>query len=164
MNYLVLYQIFCLPLLAQALQAYDCEVSSPHQSVYDIREPEPCPELSSKYHSPENISIQIFQEMESEDIRAKNCLITLSHKVTRCGVDSISYGSQWVVYERMTELTPGQCRSMHELKQFTFEGRTFPIELASQNRFLSFRTVISTLQGTAFGDTSGERVSITLSQ
>jgi hypothetical protein len=121
-----------------ALLAYDCDVQTTHQAVYDIRSPKQCPELFSQYLDPENITIQIFQELETEDIVARNCLMTMSRKVTWCGVDSLSYGSQWLIYERLTELTPSQCRDLHEKKFLSLEGQTFMIEIGIPRSYSFF--------------------------
>ena len=96
--------------LAQALTAFDCEHPNTTYQVVDLMAPAPCPDPERDYEPGRPQRLQLLQTDGQMPVTASKCQVTISKKVTRCGFNSLVYGSKWTVWQKDHELTPRECR------------------------------------------------------
>ena len=84
-----------------------------------------------------------MQTDEDIPVTAYRCRVIYSKEVTRCGFDSIVYGSMWPVYKKVMEYTPSQCRKFVESGQITVLGRTYKITEKGKKEQLIIEKYIS---------------------
>lgn len=115
----------------RGLTVYDCNHADTTYEIIDLLEPEKCPDPVHDYEDPRAVTVQILQTDTSVPVSAYQCLLTISRKVTRCGFDSIEYGSQWTVYQDSLEITPSECRTAIDKGQIMIEGRPFRVRVGA---------------------------------
>jgi hypothetical protein len=93
------------------LTAYDCETDKANFRVVDLLEPKDCPDPEQDYAEAVPQIVQILQTESTVPITGYSCRVIISKKISRCGMDSISYGApNWIIYEQQKEVTPEECR------------------------------------------------------
>ena len=123
----------------EALVAYDCHHENTTYQVIDLIEPAPCPDPERDYDPPIQHQIQLVQVDTQMPVKAHRCKVMVSKKVTRCGFNSLVYGSTWPVWLQETKLTPTECRQAVEKGKMTVEGKTYeaPMDQTTPYRFYS---------------------------
>ena len=91
---------------AMAMSAYDCQDVNTTHIMVDLLEPQPCPDPILDYEKPRPQLVQILQTDTAMPVSATQCIASISKKVTRCGFDSLTYGSKWTVWDLAYEVTP----------------------------------------------------------
>ena len=102
--------------------AYDCEGPDIQFTKVDLHRPAACPNPESDYEKPIDQEVQILQTAASMPLTAYLCRVTISKKVSRCGYDSITYGTKWTQWDRNLELTPQECREAISDGRIKVEG------------------------------------------
>ena len=74
--------------------------------MIDLREPQACPDPERDYEPARDQRLQILQTDTERPVSATQCIVTISKEVTRCGFDSLTYGSRWTVWQQDYEITP----------------------------------------------------------
>ena len=117
---------------AEAFIAYDCEHPDARYQKIDLREPAACPDPIKDYDAPENLTVHVLQTDNKGEIDGYQCRITTTKEVTRCGFNSITYGSQVPVWEQEYEITPRQCRAAIRTGKVSVHGITYTVEKGVQ--------------------------------
>ena len=122
------------------LPAYDCDHPKAKFVEIDLLEPEKCPDPVSDYHKMKVVPVQILHIKTKMNIKAHSCKVVYTKEVTRCGYDSINYGSQFSAFKELYELTPNECRDAVQYGHIAIYGRKFPVTLNTETtaRFFSF--------------------------
>ena len=109
---------------------YDCSHSdSVHRPIL-LLEPDECSDIELTHWAPVNVSVQVVETGSSILVTAYKCLLTVSREVSRCGFDSIHYGTVVSELDTPQHLTPSQCRQA-VLQKFTFERQFINVTLNS---------------------------------
>ena len=113
----------------EAMTAYNCQDPNATHITVDLLEPQPCPDPDLDYESPRNQLVQILQTDTAMPVTATQCIASIFKKVTRCGFDSLTYGSKWTVWDLGYEITPNECRKAIKAGEVKVDGRKFPVTL-----------------------------------
>ena len=73
--------------------------------------------------------IQMQPTDPEQPIRGYSCSATLTKEVTRCGFNSITYGTTHPVWGMRWPITPDECRLATETLSLMIEGRSYEIEI-----------------------------------
>ena len=121
------------------LTAYDCQHANTTYQVINSLAPALCPDPERDYEPPRQQWLQLLQIDTKVPVKAHRCRITVSKKVSRCGFNSISYGSLWPVWLKDYPLTPEECRTAVKQQAVKVEGRMYKAEIRvlTQHRFFS---------------------------
>ena len=122
-----------------ALTAYDCQHPNTTYQVVNSLAPAACPDPELDYEEPRPQMLQLLQIDTKVPVKAHKCQVTVSKKVTRCGFNSLTYGSLWPVWLKDYALTPEECRKAVDQQAIAVEGRTYKAEVGipQQYRFFS---------------------------
>ena len=111
------------------LTVYDCSSPTAQFEAIDLNEPHHCPDPVHDYDEPQEVTVQILQTDTSYPVTGFRCDVVMSRQVTRCGYDSITYGTHWPVWEQAVEMTPEECRRAVKDKTIKIDGRMLQIDL-----------------------------------
>ena len=109
----------------ETIPVFDCDNQKTVFKTIDLREPSRCPDPQTDYDTPLLRTIQVVQTDAEFPITAYKCNVIMSKEVTRCGFDSIHYGSDWPLWKAQVEVTPEECRQAVISKSMTVKGRTY---------------------------------------
>lgn len=115
--------------LVKGMTTYNCQDPNATHIMVDLLEPQPCPDPDLDYERPRPQRVQILQTDTAMPVMATQCIVAISKKVTRCGFDSLTYGSKWTVWDLGYEVTPSECRKAVKAGELQVEGRKFPVTL-----------------------------------
>jgi len=118
--------------MGQALTVYDCEDDKVKFDLIDVTEPKPCPDPIKDYEPTQKINVQVIQTETTYPIEAHQCSVTRSLKVTKCGFNSLTYGSKWLSWMEQLPLTPKECRNMIENQEYPLDGILISVPIGSQ--------------------------------
>jgi hypothetical protein len=76
-----------------ALIAFNCQHDDAVHQAINTMEPGPCPDPVTDFLPPRYEALQVIQTSTREVVEATACKITVTSEVTRCGFDSLTYGS-----------------------------------------------------------------------
>jgi len=117
----------CSPLAA--FTVFDCDAGSSTTRTIDLREPSLCKDPHTDFAEPTVQKVQIAQVGTTTPLIGYQCRATVTKQVTRCGIDSITYGSSYPVFQRPWPIAPNQCREAVKSNSLTIERRTFSISI-----------------------------------
>ena len=86
------------PGFANAIGAYDCEHKRAKFVELSLLEPEQCEEQQHEYGNSIEWEVQVLHIDANLRIPAYVCKYVMTKEVTRCGYDSINYGSEYSLY------------------------------------------------------------------
>ena len=109
----------------QGLKAYDCDLPGTKMEALDLRKAEDCPDPTSDFLPEESVDVQIIQTDSEISWTAHQCQVQVSRSVTRCGYNSITYGSRPTQWMKIVPLSSEECAEGIAKKEITFEGRTY---------------------------------------
>ena len=116
--------------------AYDCEVkdgdAEMHSKPINMLEVEECNLPASAYHDPSEEELQVIYAGSSTFIKALQCSLIYSKRVTRCGFNSLAYGSQNIAHEARHVITQMDCKKMAEQGYYEAFGKKFKIRKRQQ--------------------------------
>ena len=95
---------------AGALEVYDCTHLNTTYTTIDLLEPGGCPDPERDFKKPFGRLVQLVHTDTPIAVKAYRCQVSISKIVTRCGYNSITYGSQYSVFEESIFLTAPACR------------------------------------------------------
>ena len=113
-----------------ALFAYDCSGRGAKTIAVDLSNPEECDEPETYYHSPEDLNIQLMAVELDRQVSGYQCQVSVSAEVSRCGYDSIHYGSHKPLVNVPVNVTTQQCWRMAKEGTYQYWDRTFGVVLA----------------------------------
>lgn len=111
--------------LSGAVTVFDCEHPDTRFEVVDLLAPQDCPDPQADYEEVKTQKVQVIQTDTLIATIAYRCSVVVSRKVTRCGYDSIQYGSRWAMWEEELPTTPEECREAVERGNMTVDGRVY---------------------------------------
>ena len=114
---------------AGGLRVFDCSHPKTSFQAIDLLEPQPCPDPHTDYALEDFTMIQVLQTDTAFPVVGYQCKVIISKEVTRCGFDSVDYGSEWPIWQQTLELTPQECRQAVKEKSIKVENRQFRINL-----------------------------------
>ena len=118
--------------MTRSLTVYDCEDENVRFDLIDLTEPKPCPDPLRDFEPIQKIMVQVIQMETTYPIEAYQCSVTRDLKVTKCGFNSLTYGSKWISWKEQLPLTPKECRSMVENKEYNLNGVLVAVPLGAQ--------------------------------
>ncbi len=108
----------------QNLTVYDCHDPATTTKAIDLTEPELCVTKPTEFQEPIPVQIQILQADRLRPITAYRCNPRVTREITRCGYDSLQYGTEVAVSQQPIPITPAECLEAVDRMKFTFEGHT----------------------------------------
>ena len=93
-----------------AVQVYDCRDHRTQVAVVDLRGPSECAPPDVLFLPPKEKRIQVVQRLRRRAMLAVRCKVTETREVTRCGFDSISYGTKPVSWLQTVDVKDKDCR------------------------------------------------------
>ena len=117
------------------LTVYDCDSEEATITVLDLHEPKKCPDPDADYHDAETRIVQVIQTEAEVPVLAYQCSATYSQQVTRCGFNSITYGSTWAAWQQPVSFTPGECRKAVEQGRMTVNDRIYNVTIGEQHTY-----------------------------
>ena len=126
-NALSLLMLLSLMLITgcSAFRVYDCGKNETRYDVIDLHEPEPCEEAERQFKRGENVRVQLLKTQTNRLVKGFQCKVTMTREVTRCGLDSIQYGSQFPVLKRPIRIIPEECRKATQTQRMVIDNRYF---------------------------------------
>jgi hypothetical protein len=106
----------------------------------DLLEPKPCPDPQRDYMPESKEYITLLQIADTVPITGHRCSIVYTKEVTRCGFNSITYGTTKAATERRYDLAPSECRHAVVTGEITVHGRNYQILALGQPQVYSFYT------------------------
>ena len=134
----LIVMIISLAMEAGALTAYDCQHQEAAYQAVDLMRPAACPDPEKDYEPARPQRLQLLQVDSRMPVKAYRCQATMSKRVTRCGYDSISYGSLWPVWLQDQPLTPEECRKAVRAEAVTIEGRVYKAKMDRTQKYRFF--------------------------
>lgn len=92
--------------VTNGIRVFDCQDPKSTHQVLDLLAPKSCPDPIRDYLNATEESVQILMTDTSYPTLGYQCLVQVTTKVTRCGFNSITYGSVFTRWEKMVESTP----------------------------------------------------------
>jgi hypothetical protein len=123
-----------------AFPAYDCTDEGDGVMAIDLLEPKPCPDPQRDYMPESKEYITLLQIADTVPITGHRCSIVYTKEVTRCGFNSITYGTTKAATERRYDLAPSECRHAVVTGEITVHGRNYQILALGQPQVYSFYT------------------------
>lgn len=111
---------------------YDCGAPDAVHRPVSLLEPDSCSDIALTHGDPVNVSVQVLQTGAALTVTAYRCSLTISREVSRCGFDSISYGTIITVLDKPVHFTPQQCRAAQTFGTFVFEGQRINVTLNNE--------------------------------
>ena len=115
--------------IVRGLSAYDCTHPNATGTPLDLLEPEKCKPPNQYYLTETAIRIQLIQTEAARPIQAYTCRMTVSSAVTRCGFDSLTYGTHHPYTHRQVAIPPALCRRAVKDKRMYYEAQEIPIKI-----------------------------------
>ena len=77
---------------------YDCESLQMTLHAIDLTMPKACSVTTSHYDSPKRLHVEILKAVQHRSTQTYVCQAYLTLEVSRCGFDSLHYGTQTAVF------------------------------------------------------------------
>ena len=113
---------------AHGLYAFDCIHENATGTPLNLIKPENCYPKQKYYRDPSTIRIQLIQTSAARPVTGYACRMTMSSEVTRCGFDSLTYGTHHPMIDQAVPITPVECRIAVKEKEITVARRTVPLK------------------------------------
>jgi len=110
---------------AAALTAYDCTLPGTTITALDLTDTAPCPSIVSDFHNVTKERVQLIQMHAEENWSTYQCQVQVSRMVTRCGYNSLTYGSHQVEWMTIQPISAAECKAAVISRSITFEDRTY---------------------------------------
>ena len=108
---------------------FDLEHQDAVSRPIDLHQPEDCEEVTLTHSPPKTQRMQILMVNHRVPISAYRCQVFVSRIITRCGFDSLSYGSIPAYTDRPYLLTPQACRKTIDQGYLVFERQKVEVTL-----------------------------------
>ncbi|AIY60601.1 hypothetical protein [Dendrolimus punctatus cypovirus 22] len=114
--------IFTLPLLTNALYAYECTTKDLNYTSISLLKVDKCPEYKvSKTIDP--ITIQVLQEREVYPIHIYQCAVEIHYHATYCGQGSHASEMQNGWGTTLWPMSASECRDLHRTRELHILGK-----------------------------------------
>ncbi len=119
--------VMALGLGVGAIPVYDCQDEGTTYIAIDLREAEACPDPDEDFEEPRTAMMHLLQRDSELPVIGHQCHITETQQVTRCGFNSLTYGSAYSTFEKQVELTPQECRRVVQTGRMRIGGRAYNV-------------------------------------
>ena len=113
---------------ARTMPAFECEGETDGTRTINLLEPGKCADPKRDYREPYTQSVELLQIDNTVLINGYRCSAVYSRQVTRCGFNSITYGSVHTATHKRVDILPAECRQAVSKKTLTVHGREYAIE------------------------------------
>ena len=137
MKYLL--TVMCMITTACGLTAFDCTHPNATQTPLSLLQPKGCIPPQEYCQDAAKIRIQLIQTSSARPVEAYTCRLTVTSKVTKCGFDSITYGSHFPIKDKMVPVEPQTCRKAVQEGKIVYEGQEVPISPDTSRTFQYYR-------------------------
>ena len=121
--------------LLQSLEVYDCTTDGTKTMAINLMEPNFCERQETYFTKPDRTTVQIMALDDRRAFQAYQCVVTLDSDVTRCGFDSLTYGTHHPYDGHQLVQSPEACWNMVRRKKICPEKKTcFPLEFGVTSR------------------------------
>lgn len=117
------------PTGTEGLTVYDCQEDKLTFTTVDLIEPERCADPENDYEAPRHQTVQLLQTATEVPVLGYQCKVSITKEVTRCGFDSIQYGTQAPVWEKDIEVTPAECRQATSKHVLSVDNKVYEVDL-----------------------------------
>lgn len=125
--------------VVDGLTAYDCTHPNATQTPLSLLKPKSCVAPQEYYQDAATIRIQLIQTSSARPVEAFTCRLTVTSKVTKCGFDSITYGSHFPIKDQMVDIAPQTCREAVKTGKMVYEGQKVKITPDTSRTFQYYR-------------------------
>ena len=125
--------------LTTGLEVYDCEDVRSTVARVDLTSTGDCQDHGRLYGPPTSRRAQIVQVSVSRPVSVTRCLVVETRQVTRCGFNSITYGTVTTMWRQALEVGEEECRTAGRTGTLTFRGAEYEVgdERIVQDKFYS---------------------------
>lgn len=109
--------------------AFDCTDAKAVHKALDLNEPEVCQESRGTHRAPKNVTVQVLQIGSKLAVTGFQCSVKITKEVSRCGYDSIHYGSIVSVLDEVVHITPEQCRKAAAKRYFLYGNKVINVTM-----------------------------------
>lgn len=127
----VIYVLLGLLDTGYSLVGYSCSGKGTITMRVDLSSPEECDEPEQFYQKPEEITMQLMAIDVDREIKGYRCEVMVTAEVTRCGFDSIVYGSNTPLVDHPVKVDAVQCWKMVKEGVYNYWGETFEVKVAA---------------------------------
>ena len=124
---------------ANGLTAFDCTHPNATNTPLSLLQPKSCIPPQEYYQDATKIRIQLIQTSSARPVEAFTCRLTVTSKVTKCGFDSITYGSHFPIKDKMVAVAPQTCRKAVQEGKIVYEGQVVPITPDTSRTYQYYR-------------------------
>lgn len=123
---------------ATSLQVFDCQHPEVTYKVIDLVQPATCPDPINDYAPEQESTIQILQVGTAVPVAGFLCHVTITKEVTRCGLDSITYGTTWPVWKQQWQIDPSACRKAVDTGRLKVDNDLYTLRPGEQHTFTHY--------------------------
>ena len=109
------------------ITAFNCSSEKTVFQTLSLLEPKLCETPEAMYSDPLNVSVQILGRARLLPVEMVACRLTITEKVTRCGFDSVSYGTREITTDKPIHLNPETCAKAVDQGYLNYDGQQFHI-------------------------------------
>ena len=110
-----------------ALAVYDCNDQNATIARVDLTDTGGCAIQKSLYSSPQSRRAQIVQVSVNRPVPVTRCRVTETRTITRCGYDSITYGTNTVMWMEAQPVPADDCRGAAATGFLKFRGENYEV-------------------------------------
>ena len=92
------------------ITVYDCESPRTTLHAIDLTQPKACSVTTSHYDSPKKLHVEVLEAVQHRSTPAYVCQAYITLEVSRCGFDSLHYGTQTAVLRRPVRVPEASCK------------------------------------------------------
>ena len=126
--------LFGLWTVGEALEAFDCQHPAAKHLPLDTTAPPTCREEQDRFLPVKEANLQLLRLRRRRSITASWCKMTVSKKVTRCGMHSHVSGALTTLWEQTEFLKAGQCQHWHSSGEWEYLGQGGGVTLGAPQR------------------------------
>ena len=117
--------------LRESFTVYDCGANEAVHRALDLHGPQECENIEPSHRKPINIEVQVLMVDAKAPVSAYSCQVLVTKEVSRCGYDSLHYGTQVTELEVPSHMTPAQCREAVRTGRFEYDGEVIDVVVNS---------------------------------
>ncbi len=106
-----------------ALTVYDCDAPGAVLRMVSLLKPGACPDPKRDYATPKKWDVQILQTRQRGWAKVQRCFVTRTTFVTRCGTDSLTYGTHITSWMETVAIEEEACRRAVRTREIDLPNR-----------------------------------------
>ena len=109
------------------ITAFNCSSNRTVYQSLSLTEPRVCRETEAMYREGINVTLQVMARARLLPVQMQSCKLQLTETVTRCGFNSLTYGTRVIQADRPIHLTYDACRAALRNGRLNYDGQEFII-------------------------------------